>query len=236
MLTKSKFVVSVISLFLFMFLFSACNENSDSTITTPNNDQQLEKDINEITGESSSRIKRLIEYLELTDVQVEQIKDFIAEQRADLREQFINHRGKRDRAKIREMIKELREGFNDFLMTILTDEQKVKFEELIDKIKNGEFANKRFEKWFAKISEALNLTDDQIVQVKAIFQERAEKIKDLRAGNYDKKELRELIKSVIEETRKELANILTPEQLEILQKLLKGHRGNFWHHRSGNRT
>ena len=235
MLIKSKFVISVISMFLFIFLFNACQDNGESRITDPATDQLLEKDINEIAGENSSRINRLIEYLELTDLQVEQIKEFIAEQREGLREQFINHKGKRDRAKIREMIKELREEFNDFLMTILTDEQKVKFEELIDKIKNGEFANERFEKWFAKISEALNLTDDQIVQVKAIFQERAEKIKELKAGNYDKKELRELIKGVMEKTKEELAKVLTPEQLEKLQMLLRNHRGNFGHQNGGNK-
>lgn len=65
----------------------------------------------------------------------------------------------------------------------------------------------------------LNLTDDQKVKVKPIFQEEAKKLKELRQDtNLSKQDKMAKLKSIHADTDAKLQPILTPEQLEKLSK------------------
>ena len=72
------------------------------------------------------------------------------------------------------------------------------------------------------IVSELNLTDDQKAKVKPIFQDEAQKLKELRQDtNLSKPDKMAKLKSIHAETDAKLKPILTPEQVEKLSKARK---------------
>jgi Spy/CpxP family protein refolding chaperone len=74
------------------------------------------------------------------------------------------------------------------------------------------------EKRIEKVREALDLTDDQVVQVRAIFAEQGEKMRALRQGDD-----REGFRALHEETHARLAAVLDDEQRAKLAALREEH-------------
>ena len=212
----------VLILSLFALFFVGCQDN-DNSPTNPSSDEYLEKQIAEIKVEHDGYLEKLIEYLVLTDDQVEQIKTFLTEQRKDLREEF--GKGKRkNRENFKEIKEQLRKEFQEFLLTILTDVQKANLEEMHEKNEAEHQAE-----WIAKLTEALSLTDNQVDQITEILQYKATKMKEIFDGDYSIEERRELIQALTEELKTKMAEVLTNDQLEKLKELMKKGK----HHHSG---
>lgn len=220
---QSLFILTT-SLLLSVVLFISCSEKNENVITNPVTDEAtLNKDVNELTSDITTRFSRLTEYLQLTENQIALLKNFIEKQKKEIKENIRKNGRKwiKDKTKRLELRKKIREDFHAFLNSILTDEQKAKYEELITKIKNGEFFEERFNKWIEKITLELNLTNEQQAQIKALFEKKMKIIKSVKEGKYDKKEVFELIKKMRAEIKKELEKILTPEQMNKLEELMK---------------
>lgn len=218
MLKKIK-KATVLSFSLILMLFIGCQEK-DSLISNSESDDYLEKQITEITLDQNDHLEYLIEYLELTDEQIEEVKTFLAEQRSDLREKFPRENRKWRNGDIKkkfiEIRKQLKYEFNEFLLTILTDEQIVKFEEM-----RGKLLDERNAKWIEKLTEELSLTNEQVVQVTEILLYKSEKMVEIRKGEYTLDEKRELIIALNEEIKAKYTEMLTDEQLEKLANLVK---------------
>ena len=72
-----------------------------------------------------------------------------------------------------------------------------------------------------RMKKSLDLTDDQVVQVRRILLERQKAFHSLR------KEVQPKLEAQIENTRRELASVLTPEQARKWEKRF-GHFSRFW--------
>jgi len=221
MLNKRK-KATVLILSLVLMLFIGC-QVKDSLISSSESDEYLEKQITEITLDQNKHLEYLVEYLELTDEQIDQIKTFLEEQRSELREKFPREDRKGKRGKLKEKFIEIREQlkneFNEFLLTILTDEQIVKFEDMRNKL-----IEERNTKWIEKLTEELSLTDEQVLKVTEIVLYKSEKMEAILKGEYTLIEKKELIVALNTEIKAMFAEVLTGEQLEKLANLMKKNK------------
>jgi len=221
MLNKRK-KATVLILSLVLMLFIGC-QVKDSLISSSESDEYLEKQITEITLDQNKHLEYLVEYLELTDEQIDQIKTFLEEQRSELREKFPREDRKGKRGKLKEKFIEIREQlkneFNEFLLTILTDEQIVKFEDMRNKL-----IEERNTKWIDKLTEELSLTDEQVLKVTEIVLYKSEKMEAILKGEYTLIEKKELIVALNTEIKAMFAEVLTGEQLEKLANLMKKNK------------
>ena len=77
------------------------------------------------------------------------------------------------------------------------------------------------------ISQKLNLTPDQTAKLEPILAGREQKVAALRADSSLTPEQRhEKIHAVHQDTEQQLAGVLTPDQLQQLKAMHKGHHGH----------
>lgn len=76
------------------------------------------------------------------------------------------------------------------------------------------------EKQVERLREALDLTDDQVAEVRAILDEQSEKHRELKES-----EDREGFRALRQETHDRLATVLDEAQREKLESLKQEHRG-----------
>jgi len=84
------------------------------------------------------------------------------------------------------------------------------------------------EKRIEKLREALDLTDEQVVQVRAIFAVQGEKIRALRES-----EDRERVRALHQETHGQLTALLDETQRQKLEALHERHREHHREHGNG---
>ncbi len=221
---KKLFLLTAV-LSLFLFMFNAC-EDGDlvANNSNPSNSDVLDKDnlIENEMGDFNARLDRLTEYLVLSSDQIEQLKEFMKQQRSEFKGNHGSRKG--NRFGMREKGAEMREKMQEFLKGILTVEQKIKLEELNAKIESGEFHKERMEKWLDKLSTELNLSDDQKTQVKELFEKRADKMKELKNQDLSRGEMMKNRKGFFEEIKTEMVQILTDEQLEKFKEVMQKNK------------
>jgi Spy/CpxP family protein refolding chaperone len=83
-------------------------------------------------------------------------------------------------------------------------------------------------KMLETMSERLDLTPDQEEKIKTIFEEQAEKMREMRdsgkQGN-ERSAMFEKMTKIREESDKKIAEVLTPEQLDEYKKMQEERRG-----------
>jgi len=109
------------------------------------------------------------------------------------------------------------------LQTILTDEQKKRFEEQIVK-GSHKIAESRIE----RLTEALDLNDEQQKQIEEIFSKFRNLPRPERKGSRGKwEERRQMMRNQFQEMHEEIEAVLTPEQKEKFGKLRRQRRRPF---------
>jgi hypothetical protein len=195
----------------------------------------LSEDIEEVSSPSDEtvpppnqhpapRLDRLQEALGLTDEQVSQIEAIITATRDQL---TAIHEQVRDGALTREQaheqIRTIRENERAQIEAVLTEEQRAKFEEL--RRQHGRQFNAQ------RLADFLGLTDEQAAQVDSIMQSHWEQVHALReqveAGTLTREQAREQIQALHEAERDQLASILTEEQVNRFNRILRHHRFGF---------
>ena len=109
--------------------------------------------------------------LNLTDDQKEQIREIVSE----FRSEFAGMCGKWRDGTSWEDIKEERQALHDqihaAIYEILTDEQKAILDDIQNQLENGQYPDLLVENKVARLTEALNLTDDQPAALTDLFKE-----------------------------------------------------------------
>ena len=79
-----------------------------------------------------------------------------------------------------------------------------------------------------RIGKRLNLTDDQTAKLEPILATQQQKIAALRSDtSLSRDQRREQFKAIQQDTKSQLATVLTPDQLQQLQSMRRhGHRGH----------
>ncbi|HEY7118291.1 MAG TPA: hypothetical protein VH475_17010 [Tepidisphaeraceae bacterium] len=176
----------------------------------------------------ADRIKEAVGSLGLSNEQRPKVDAVVA----DLEKKLEELRAAGPGPETRQKVVALRADALKQLRSILTDEQRAKFQEAIRQPPQGAggaaAAGPRIQAVLqnvqAKLAE-LNLTDDQKVKVRSAFEETRRKFQELRPqlqGGPPSPELREKIRTTLEDFRKQLDDILTPEQREKIRDAIPG--------------
>jgi Spy/CpxP family protein refolding chaperone len=166
---------------------------------------------NEQAGREPVRdfLRELSEKLNLTDEQKTAIKPILVGQAEDIK--AVRQDNALSPEQKQTKIQEIREKGREKINAILTPEQQKKFAEM-----KGEMPGKMRDEAhnrLAMMAEQLNLTEEQKTAIKPILAAEANDIKALMQDKALSKEDRQTkIKTIRENTNKEINKILTPEQ------------------------
>jgi Spy/CpxP family protein refolding chaperone len=179
-------------------------------------------------------VERLTDRLDLTDQQVQAIQPIIEEKISRMNEIRANS-GAGRRAARTEMQK-LRWDTETKLNTILTDEQIEKYLELKQERRGKSRGSKMWkgfnrtpEQVITRLTERLNLTEEQAAEIEPIIKESLERKREV-FDKYGEKSRgfrqakRDEMQAIGDETHKQLSNILTDEQIEDLRTLKEERR------------
>jgi len=174
------------------------------------------------------RMPEFLRALDLTEEQVTQIREYLAEVRESLPQNPPT-----DPQERRELRRELHAAFLEFLGSILTEEQLEILAELREahqqQIRDRRLAHMetRAERVAAFLTEVLALDADQVIQLETLLAEAqaaALAIMDARlAGELTPEEARAAMVEIRDTLRAGISGMLTAEQLAIFEELLDRH-------------
>ena len=174
-------------------------------------------------------VERLKDRLDLTEEQVEAIRPIIEEKvqmRNELREEYGT-----DRRAIRTEMQELKRSTELKLGDVLTEEQMEKYQELRqerrEQMQRGKkrggrrqgAINKSPEQVISRLTERLELTEDQVTAITPIIEKNVEQRREIfdsykGEGRQLKDSMRNEMQTIGEETETQLSSVLTDEQME----------------------
>jgi len=165
-------------------------------------------------GLEGERLERVIDALELTEEQREQVKPILAEHR-----QAVEQWREQSAGKMRELMEEMRQARQD------GDAEKV--ESVRQQMQQlGESRRELHTGLMSKLDPVL--TDEQMAKLRELGQERRERRAIAGWGRLDlTPEQREKIEKILDEADAKIMEILTPEQREQLQERRDRRRDRF---------
>lgn len=172
------------------------------------------------------RVTELQKELRLTDDQAEQLRQIFEEARPPRAEdaETAARRDRREDGDRRGMRSEMFEK----IQSVLTEEQWNKYQEYE--------RSRRMASQLEALTEALNLTEKQVVQVETVldyFQGRMEEL--FSEGYSDQQDRRKAIQKLREAQDKEIKEILTDEQVDLYEKYQHQRREQMRNRRPGGR-
>jgi len=177
------------------------------------------------TGNSNfMNIHMLTKHLDLTDDQVTAIKALLEAQKDEIR--ALRTAGG-DRQTQLEAVRKIKDETEAKIVELLTAEQVVKYNELLEKQKTRDQITSQPTAtgggYAGFLDRQLDLTEEQETAIRAILENQRNEIKDLRrSGNLN--DDRETIKAEVERIREEveaaIKALLTPEQLVAYNEIL----------------
>jgi Spy/CpxP family protein refolding chaperone len=195
-------------------------------------------------------VERLTDRLDLTEEQVEAIRPIIEDKVLKMNE--IREKSGTDRRAAGAEMQKLRWDTEIKLNEILTDEQIEKYLELRQenrgKFYRGKFRGNRMGKGFnrtpeqviTRLTDRLDLTEEQAAQIEPIIKESLERKREVFDKYGDKRQevrqaMRDEMQAIGDETHKQFSNILTDEQIEDLRILKEERRARMdkWMGRPG---
>jgi Spy/CpxP family protein refolding chaperone len=173
---------------------------------------------------AKARTEKLKAELSLDDKQTVQVEAALLTKMTKMKEVRAKH--KEDKTAMRNAVKPINEEFRKNMQAILTPEQQAKWKE------NKQ--EKRKEIRSENLKDELDLTDEQVEELDAALQARKEKAKALRAKHGEnKKALGKEMKTVNEEFRAEVKEILSEEQYAKWEAMKTEKRENAGKGRKG---
>jgi Spy/CpxP family protein refolding chaperone len=176
-------------------------------------------------ADPGQHLARLQQELDLTDGQLTEIRAIFEEQHAKF--QALRESAPEDREAARETFGELREETHARVSAVLTEEQKQRAEELMrSHASHGAWGARDPERHLARLQEKLDLTDSQVAQIRAIFEEQRAKFQALRENApEDREAVHDAFRVLHEETHERMSKVLTEEQRERVEELMESHTG-----------
>ena len=169
-----------------------------------------------------SEKQMLSKQLNLSEDQNKQLKDI----NADFKNQMAELK-KNDNITVKEFNsrkESIRKQKNEKFQALLTPEQKSK----MDKMKQERLtkSHDRGQRGIESMKTKLNLSDEQVIKLKASHESFASKAKDIRSNeSLTSEQKKEQFKALEKQRREEAKTILTKEQLDKMQSMHKD-RGN----------
>lgn len=219
---RSLLTLLMVPLLLAAVATAACDGESEMTGVEA---QAIE--IAQASDEGAERhLARLQENLDLTDAQVADLRAIFEEQHAKF--QALRDDTPEDREARRETFRELRAETHQRISAVLTEEQQERLEELGRS--HGRFHGPRGghdpERHLARLQEELDLTDEQVAELRAIFEDQRAKFEALHERAPDDPDARhEAFGELHAEIHERVSAVLTEEQRQRLEELMRSHAG-----------
>jgi hypothetical protein len=160
------------------------------------------------------RLTMLREKLELTDDQTANIKQILLDAEKQAEQDRDLNKGN-PRALIA-AARERREMTDRQIENMLTEVQKIKYQELRKNIITDDRTS--------MLVERLKLSDEQALQVQTILIREQEQMEKLRNSSSDRKEKFSEMRSIREDTDKQIEQLLTEEQKKEYEQLIEGRQ------------
>lgn len=167
-----------------------------------------------------SRIRPKLDELNLTAEQKAKVDEIFAKAAEDLKKMMADGADPSER---RQKVMQLLSDLKDHLGDVLNPEQKEQLQKLLAAIRPAQGSGGAKLLQLQKAIQALDLTPDQRTKVLAVLEDLKTKVADLRAQAQAGKgadELREKAKTLTEESRQKLMELLTPDQQAKLKDLM----------------
>lgn len=174
--------------------------------------------------------ERLADELDLTEAQLEQVREIIEarfEEAKEIREQVRT--GAITREQARELQRAIRESGREQIEEILTDEQRTRMEELHQERREEridrriERLENRIEKHASFLEQVLDPSDAQMSQINVLLADAIEShtaiLNQVKEGALDHDDAAEQLKDLREATAESIRALLTPEQQTVFDAL-----------------
>lgn len=231
-----KQIFSILTIGFFAFaIFSCDGRNVDGTDDATL--LGLQSDLAKIQSDGDfggHRMGFLGEILDLSDDQKEQIRSIMSEQKEQFRENFHHDRKSGDRPS-----REERQAFRqerhaemiNAIMPVLNEEQQSIVKEIQAARERGEVPQILIDKRVEKLAEALTLSQDQQVQIAAIFKETGEQMIALKDNDGSRRDRREAMKALHDSADSKVQVILNADQTAAYEALKEARKERRRHHR-----
>jgi len=204
--------------------FTACDEDEvaglEAQVIEGADDEKMERHLATLTEE-----------LDLTDEQATRIRAIFEEKHAEF--QALRESAPEDHEARHEQFRALWEEARASMNEVLTDEQEARLEELHESRGHRGFKGGGFhgphdpEEHLSRLTEALDLTDAQVAEIRAIFEEQRPKFEALHGdASEDREGRREAFMELREETHARVSAVLTEEQRARFEELKRSHEGH----------
>ncbi len=127
-----------------------------------------------------------------------------------------------------EKIRGVLSGLRRNIASVLTDEQKTQFQQKLQELRQNMPGGQRggLVQRLHNAIQQLDLTQDQKSQIKQVFEDARDKFQQIREeADGDMQQVRQQGRQLAQDIRTKLQSILTPQQQQKLQDLLKQDRG-----------
>jgi len=173
--------------------------------------------------------------LDLTEEQKVILREIGDKYRDEMRSLHMQARQERNREGIKAQHEELRQAMMEEILDILTDGQKVVLEQIRAQIEAGQFPEIVIEKRVAHLTERLDLTADQQIDLAGLMAEYGAKMLQIRNEEKDPRTCHLEGRAIMQEYREAVKALLTVEQLVLFENLKAEFRANHPHrgHRPG---
>lgn len=191
-------------------------------------------------GNLVERIEQAMQDLDLSDEQKAQVEAILEKSREEMRAAMQEMQGLEPQAR-RQRMREMMMDVNEQLTGVLNEDQKAAFQRKLAEMRaqagrDGRGAEPGTQPAAGRVGaiieqlrdaiEQLNLTDEQKSKAEQILQDTRTKLRVLRdeaAGDIEK--IRDKAREIINDTRQDLQEVLTPQQQEKLRELMEAARG-----------
>lgn len=151
--------------------------------------------------------------IDLTTEQQDEIDDLHDAARDDRSKIFNN--GDLSREEKRDALQALRKGTQEkILQDVLTQEQRDEIERLKE-----ERATERLNKRMERLTERLGLSDDQVTNIRGVFEAARPKMQEIKESDASREEKREQFKLVRDEMNTEILDFLDNDQKETFTEM-----------------
>ena len=192
-----KRILTIVVVAVTSIAFYNCSEDDENTATALLVNSSEDGEFSHF----GSHMHGIAKILDLSDTQKDHLREVLSQHKDELIEMHEALEADDPSDEMKEKHKALRETVHEQMMAILNEEQQEKVNALRTQLDNGEMPEFMIEKKLERMTEKLDLTEEQQAKVRALFDEMAEKHKKLFEAGMGRFEIREEMHAYVDDIK-----------------------------------
>lgn len=214
-----KQTITLLAVFSLAIIIFGCSKSND--VVAPSQDEVLPAF--EVASLSSGIPDEVAGDLGLTPEQREKIRTLMQKFHQDVQALRESYKNGGSREELRAQFAALRAALEEEIKTILTQEQFEQWQKMKGRFGHMGGPKALFDR-LRHLARALQLSDEQVEQARAIFDQARQDIKAAFASATDRSVVRETIKEILKIADEQFRSILTTDQLAKYDELIKNRK------------